>query len=225
MIQFNLLPDVKLEFIKARRSKHMVLLIASGVTIFSLVVFILLFSIVNIFQTKHINDLNKDIAKYTATLKAIPDVDKILTIQNQLGNLTALHDQKPISSRTITYLEQLTPAKATISDAKVDFAARTISITGNADALSTVNKYVDTLKFTDYTVAGSTDATKAFSDVVLGSFTVGEKGVTYDITLNFDSAIFDATKQVNLVVPKIISTRSETEKPSDVFQQTNPTKQ
>lgn len=224
MIQFNLLPDVKLEYIKARRSKRMVLMIATGVTGASLLIFIGMFMVVNVLQPKHISDLNKDIAKDTATLKAIPDVNKILTVQNQLTSLTALHDQKPISSRTITYLEQLTPAKATIGDTKVDFAAHTITLTGGADALSTVNKFVDTLKFTDYTVAGQTDAKRAFSDVVLTSFSTGEKGVTYQLSFSFDPVIFDGTKQVTLVVPKIISTRSETEKPSDVFQTTNPAK-
>lgn len=225
MIQFNLLPDVKLEYIKARRSKHMVLMISTGVTIFSVSVFILLFSVVNLLQTKHINDLNQDISKYTATLKAIPNIDKILTVQNQLTSLTALHDQKPISSRTIGYLEQLTPAKATIADAKVDMVAHTISLTGDADALSTINKFVDTLKFTDYTVAGSTDAKKAFSDVVLSSFSTSDKGSSYQINFSFDPAIYDGTKQVTLIVPKIISTRSETEKPSEVFQQNNAVKQ
>lgn len=218
MIQFNLLPDVKLEYIKARRSKRMVLLTATGVTAVSLLFFVGLFLVVNVLQTKHINDLNNDIKKHTATLQSIPDLNKILTVQNQLGSLTTLHDQKPITSRMITYLGQLTPAQATISNVKLDYATNTISITGNADALSTVNKFVDTLKFTTYTVSDSTPK-KAFSNVVLTSFGTADKGVTYQITMNFDPVIFDGTKDVKLVVPKIISTRSETEKPSDLFQQ------
>lgn len=218
MIQFNLLPDVKLEYIKARRSKRMVLLTATGVTAVSLLFFVGLFLVVNVLQTKHINDLNNDIKKHTATLQSIPNLDKILTVQNQLGSLTTLHEQKPITSRMITYLGQLTPAQATISNVNLDYTASTINITGAADALSTVNKFVDTLKFTTYTVDGSTPK-KAFSNVVLTSFATADKGVTYQITMSFDPVIFDGTKDVKLVVPKIISTRSETEKPSDLFQQ------
>jgi Tfp pilus assembly protein PilN len=225
MIQFNLLPDIKVEFIKARRSKRMVLLVSAGVTAVSLVVFVSLFMVVNVLQTKHISDLNKDIKRYTGTLNAIPDLTKILTVQNQLTSLTGLHDQKPISSRAIDYLGQLTPAQATISNVNLDFNAGTVTLTGNADAISTVNKYVDTLKFTNYTVTDSTETKKAFSDVVLSSFSTNSKGgVTYQITFAFDPVIFNGTKTVKLVVPKIISTRSETEKPSDLFQQTNPAK-
>ncbi len=220
MIQFNLLPDVKLEFIKARRSKHMVLLVSAAVTAVSVLLFLGLFTVVNVLQTKHINDLNKDIKKNTATLKAVPDLDKILTVQNQLGSLTSLHEQKPATSRLLDYLAQLTPSAATISDIKLDFSANSLTITGNADALSTVNKYVDTLKFTTYTVEGSDETKKAFPEVVLTGFSTNEeKKVSYEIKATFDPVIFDGTKQVNLVVPKIISTRSETAKPGDLFQQ------
>ncbi|MEI7683123.1 MAG: hypothetical protein WCJ24_02370 [Candidatus Saccharibacteria bacterium] len=219
MIQFNLLPDVKLEYIKASRSKRMVLLVSGGVTAFSLVVFIGLFLAVNVFQPRHINDLNKDITKYTKVLKDTPNLDKILTVQNQLGSLTNLHSQKQISSRLIGYLAQLTPAKVTVSNVTLDYKDNTMRLTGASDNLATVNKFVDTLKFTTYTVDGSATASKAFSDVVLGGFSVSDKGASYGITMKFDPTIFNGTKQVILVVPKITSTRSETEKPADLFQQ------
>lgn len=212
MIQFNLLPDVKLEFIKARRSKHMVLLVSAAVAGVAVVMFVVLFLVVNFVQTKRISDLNKDIAKYTSQLKAIPDLNKILTVQNQLNSLTPLHDQKLASSRLVDFLTQLTPAQANISDVKLDYAENSLKITGGTDSISTINKYVDTLKFTTYNVDNAADSKKAFSDVVLSDFSVTDKGPSYSITLKFDPTIFDVTKQVVLVVPKIISTRSETEK-------------
>ncbi len=222
MIQFNLLPDVKVEYIKARRSKRMVLLVSAGVTALSLVVFAGLFLVVNVFQVKHIKDLNKDIKTYTSSLHDVPNLDKILTVQNQLTSLTSLHDAKPATSRLLGYLSQVTPAKATISSVKVDFTNNSIGLSGNADSLSTVNAYVDTLKFTSYTVAGSGETKKAFSDVVLSSFSSSDKGASYQITATFDPMIFNGTKQVTLVVPKITSTRSETEKPTDLINQPTP---
>lgn len=220
MIQFNLLPDVKLEYIKARRSKRMVLLISTGLAAFALTVFVLLFLVVNVFQTKRISDLNKDIKKYTAQLESTKDLDKILTVQNQLNSLTGLHDQKVVASRLLDYLTQLTPAQATISDVSIDYSTNTISISGNADALSTVNKFTDTLKFTTFTTESSTEPQKAFSKVVLAGFAASDKGgVTYQLTFEFNPVIFDGTQKVTLSVPKIISTRSETEKPGDLFKQ------
>lgn len=218
MIQFNLLPDIKLEYIKTRRSKRMVLLISTAVAGLCLVIFVGMFIFVNVLQRKHLSDLNKDIKANISTLQKTPDLGKILTVQNQLKSLTGLHQQKPAALRALDYLGQLTPAKATISDVKVDFTAKTISLTGDADALSTVNQFVDTLKFTTYTSDANSQATKAFSNVVLTSFSKGEKSSTYQIDFSFDSAIFDNTQKVQLTVPKIISTRSEVDKPADLFQ-------
>lgn len=223
MIQFNLLPDVKLEYIKARRTQRLVLIIATVLASVAFAIFVILFLIVNVAQKKHLNDLNNDIRTDTATLQAIPNIDKILTVQNQLNSLTELHEADPATARLFSYLGQLTPSQATISSVKADFTANTISIEGGANALSTVNQFVDTLKFTTYTTNENTTPQKAFSDVVLASFAKTDKGVTYQIDFKFDPMIFDNTLQVQLVVPKIISTRSETEKPTDLFQEAETT--
>lgn len=215
MVQFNLLPDVKLEFMKARRAKRTTLVIASLVAIAALTIFVVLFVMVNVVQRQHLSNLDKDIKRDTAKLQAKPDLNKVLTVQNQLNTLTSLHQQTPATSRLSDYLTQLTPAKATISSVDIDFEASTLTMSGNADNLVTINKFVDTLKFTDYQLDGKTQ--KAFSEVVLGSFGRGETETSYTISLKFEAVIFDNTKQVKLVVPAIISTRSQTEKPSDLF--------
>lgn len=220
MIQFNLLPDVKLEYLKTRRTKRLTMLVAGISAGVALSIFILLFVVTNVLQTKHLSDVNKDINHNITTLKEEPDLDKILTVQNQLNSLTPLHDQKPLTTRLFGYLGQLTPSQATISSVKLDFSTASLTISGSADNLTTVNKYVDTLKFTDYKVNGA-DQKKAFSEVVLTSFSTADKKVSYSITFKFDPTIFDGTKQVELVIPHIISTRSETEKPTDLFEKTN----
>lgn len=219
MVQFNLLPDVKLEYMKTRRVKRVTILIAGLATALAVAIFIGLFLIVNVFQKQHLANLNNDIQRDVTQLQGVPDLTKVLTIQNQLGKLTPLHEQTPASSRVFEYLGQLTPAKATISNTLVDFTGGTIEITGNADSLSTVNQYVDTLKFTNFTVNGEPEQKKAFSEVVLSSFGKDEKDVSYSVTFKFDPIIFDNTKQIKLEVPKITSTRSTTEKPSELFQQ------
>jgi Tfp pilus assembly protein PilN len=218
MIQFNLLPDVKQVYIKARRTKRLAIVVASTVGGIAIALFIILFLIVNVVQKRHLSDLNADIKTSSAQLENTPDLNKILTIQNQLNSLPALHAQKAIASRLPGYLAKLTPAKVSINKLQIDFAAKTMTITGTADSLSTVNQYADTLKFTKYTLAGSTDQTPAFSNVVLSSFGRADKTTTYNITCTFDFAIFDYANTVKLSVPKIITTRSETEKPGALFQ-------
>lgn len=226
MVQLNLLPDVKLEFIRTQKRKRTVIGVAIIASAASLFIFFALLSFVRVAQPAHMKALDKDIDAAVVQLKENQELDKILTVQNQLASLPALHDDKKISSRLLTYLTQLTPNQATISDVTLDFEANTLSLKGNADALRTVNKFTDTLKFTDYKVEGEAPAQgKAFSNVVLSSFNVGtDNKVSYEITLNFEPAIFansapntEGKSPVSLQVPKIISTRSATQTPNSLF--------
>lgn len=219
MIQFNLLPDVKLNYIKAKKTKRMAILISVGCGGTALAIVLLLFLAVNVFQKQHLRDLNSDIAKYSQQLRGTKDLDKILTIQNQLKSLPALHDGKVVSSRLFVFLSQLTPSKATISKSNIDFTTNKLTINGSADDISTINKFADTLKFTTYT-AGDKKG-NAFSNVVLTNFNRDNNGTSYQLDMSFDPAIFDNAQDAKLTVPSIISTRSETEKPTDLFQTSN----
>ena len=82
-----------------------------------------------------------------------------------------------------------------------------------------MNKFVDTLKFTtiDYGDGKAADK-KAFNLVVLSSYSINEKGAGFSISFSYDPDIFKSDKTtLKLVVPKITSTRSETERPTDLF--------
>lgn len=218
MVQFNLLPSVKLEYIKATRTKRMVTSVAIIASAVSLSILALLFINVNLVQKRHITNLTNDINNKVAQLEAIDSIDKVLTVQNQLTALTQLHQAKPATERVLPFLSKVTPQAASISETTVNFQDNTFSINGTADSLATVNKFVDTLKFTKYKVGDSGPEMPAFSSVVLSTFSVTNKDATYQIDFKFDPVLFDNTKQVELVVPNIISTRSQTEKPSDLFQ-------
>jgi hypothetical protein len=218
MIQVNLLPDIKLEFMRAARTKRLVIAIASIVTVISVIIMIVLLVTVLVFQRKYINDLTHDITKYGADISGTTDINKILTVQNQLNSLTALHEQKPDITKLLPDIKQLTPADLSISSATFDLVNGTATITGSADSLATVNKFADTLKFTTYTSEGGSD--KAFSSVVMSSFSASQEGMTYTLTFSFDpTIIFSNTKEVQLYVPDgMITTRSEIDKPQALFQ-------
>lgn len=216
MIQFNLLPDVKLEYIRAERTKRMVIAIASAVTVVSVIILIILLTVVLVFQKKYMNDLSADIATYSKDLQATPELNKILTVQNQLGSLSGLHEQKPDATRIFPYIEEITPSEVSIASLTIDFDAQTFVITGSATSLGDVNKYVDTLKFTEY--KQDTQTHRAFSEVVLASFGRADKGASYTINLKFDPIIFSNTSKVALTVPDRVTTRSETEKPGALFE-------
>ncbi len=226
MVQFNLLPDVKLEYVKKQRSKRLVMMGAFGITGLCIFVLVLLFMIVNVFQKQHISNLNEDIEKTTAELKAVPELDKVLTVQNQLNVVNGLHEDKPAAFRIYNYLIQMTPNEAKISEVSVDFVENKMTISGSATSLQVINKFVDTLKFTEYVYSQDgepTEPTPAFSQVVLSSYGISDNDdaanrTSYTIDFSFDRTIFDNALDVQLVVPPIISTRSVTERPQELFE-------
>ncbi len=222
MIQFNLLPDIKQQYLKAQRQKHLVVFFSTIATIAAVALFVILLLVVQVWQKKSISDLNGDVKKYSNQLSGTNDINKILTVQNQLTSLTALHDKKAVASRMFDYVTQTTPANATISKLNLDFSLNTMSISGSADSLATVNTYVDTLKFTKYTATGdTTQKGSPYTKVVLSTFARTSKDTTYTITASFDPVIFSGTDNVTLNVPKITTTRSATEQPTDLFKSTN----
>jgi len=222
MIQFNLLPDVKLEFLKTQRVKRQVIMIA-GIASAVALAFIILMYVVIFAQSKHMGDLTKDIKTKSDNIKKTPEIEKILTVQNQLNKLPDLHNNKPALSRIFLYIIKVTPINVSIATLKADYTAGTLEITGSTDKLNSVNKYVDTLKFTDYVITDTKTNEKikdrAFSNVVMTDFGRDEKGAKYTITLNFNSAIFDINKlgenqNLDIEIPKdFVTTRSQVEKP------------
>ncbi|MDL2341498.1 MAG: hypothetical protein QFB87_00260 [Patescibacteria group bacterium] len=225
MIQFNLLPDIKLEYIKAKRLKQTMVSISVLVASGSMVVAILLFLGVNVAQKKHMNDLNKQITAAATKLQATPDLNKIITVQNQLESLTALHNKKLAPSRLYDYVSQVTPNSVSIASIATDFTASNITISGSAKDLLAINTYIDTLKFTGYTSdATGSQRSPAFSKVLLASFSSGEKSASYQITMAFDPIIFDNQQKITLKVPNTITTRSQLDGANALFQPATVTK-
>ncbi|MDB5165090.1 MAG: hypothetical protein JWL89_716 [Candidatus Saccharibacteria bacterium] len=222
MIEFNLLPTVKMDYIKAQRQRRLMFTVSALVAIVAVGLLIALLTYEGL-QKKHLGDLNKDIASESAKLKAEPGINKILTVQNQLESLTALHAQKPAASNLFGYLNEVTPTQVSISNFNVDFTTQKVTVTGATDALSSVNKYVDSLKFTTYTADGASAKTKAFNNIVLDSFGLANgtdkaKGASYSISFTYDPIIFDITKKIDLTVPSITTTRSSVDGSGDLFQ-------
>lgn len=215
MIQFNLLPSVKLEYMKARRTKHIVMLGAGVVAGASLLILVLLFLNVQL-QAKHSRDLGNDIKTQSRQLQDTQDISSILTVQNQLRSLAALHANKPDAARLIDYIKKTTPVGVTISGVDTDFEANTIVVKGKASNIKTVNVYADTLKFTTFTSADGATKGNAFKSVVLSSISTdsSDGSATYEINFTYDPAIFSNTADVKLTVPDKATTRSELDAPS-----------
>jgi Tfp pilus assembly protein PilN len=216
MTQFNLLPDVKLEYLKASKIKHLVISVSVIITVAALLLTGLLFSLTSIQKAK-INSLNTDIRRQAVAIAGHQNLNQILTIKNQITTLTTLHEQEPDASFLSTYLNQIVPVNASISNLTIDFNADTVTLTGSADSLATVNQLVDSLKFATYTTSLKTGSINAFSSVVLSSFSVNQQGANYSITFNFDPTLFNGSANVKLTVPSKVTTRSQLDQPITLF--------
>ncbi len=221
MVQFNLLPDVKIEYIKAKRFKRLVTLISMIVSGSVIAIVVVLAVVAYGVQGAQIRSLNSDIQKSQSEIAAQNEkvsIDKILTVQNQLNSLDALHAQKPILSRVFDYMTKVVPVRAPISRLTVTTDSdHTIEIKGTTDTVESVNVFADTLKFSVYKATADAEEVFAFQNVVLASFSRDKDGATYVLTMNYDPVIFDALNDgKGLIVPKKTTTRSETERP--VFQ-------
>lgn len=223
-VQFNLLPDVKLDYIRSQNTKRLVYLFAFLVSGVAVGLVVLMFLSVGVVQKKQLRDADKDIKKFSDQLKAVDDLDKILTVQSQLNALPGLHDKKHVTSRLFDYLPKMTPPKLNVGKLTLDTEAKTLVMTGTADNLQTVNTFVDTLKFTSYEVIGEVSGggqgqnlKKAFTSVVLDKFGRDERETSYSVVVSFEPDLFDVTKRVNLIVPSQYTTRSVTEGPGSVI--------
>ena len=217
MIQINLIPDVKAEYMRAIKLKRMIFGTSFIVIAASLGLVVMLFSYSNGVQSIQLNGLQDDIDEYSKQLAAVPDLDKILTIQNQLNSLDALHADKPVTSRLYTFIPQITPPNVSLTRFGVDLdpAVATIEIRGLARNQEDVNRFVDTLKFTKYTKGGTDEQLDAFSEVVLANFDVTDSSSTFNVVLKYNPELLSGSvENVTLVVPTQITTRSTTERPN-----------
>lgn len=200
MVQFNLLPDVKLEYIKTQRTKYLVTFISTLAGVISIGLLLLLMFIVYIVQPRLNDDKTAKIADANKQLQAISNVDTILTVQSQLRRLTDLHVNEPVTSRLFTYLQTTTPSDVSLDKLQLDQTATTLIVGGSAPSLESVRVYANALKGAKYVIKGASESKKAFSEVVLTSFARTDKGATFTIGMKFDPALFvyDNTVTMNI---------------------------
>lgn len=134
MIEVNLLPDSKQDFLRAQRARTYVARSATIVSIVAIALVVIL-GIILAGQAVTSNVVSDSITKKTAQLKGQEDVSKILTIQHQLSLLSSMHANKQVTSRLFPLLEAINPPAPndiTMTGVRLDTEQQTISIDGRA---------------------------------------------------------------------------------------------
>lgn len=218
-MQFNLLPDIKLEYIKAERSRKVVASIGLLVSAIAVAILLIMLFTVEVVQKKQLSDAASAVTTANKDLSGITGLNKVLTVQNQLGTLATLHQSKHISSRIFTYLPEITPSNVKITQITMDLSQNTITITGTADSQLAVNTFIDTLKFAQFKASSSDTEHPAFTNVVESAFSLTATGSTYTINATLDPALFanPGSQTPQIILHNQVTTRSVLEDPGNVL--------
>lgn len=230
MIRLNLLPDVKLEYLHTKRVQARVISIATIVTLSVAALVVLLALWVFGGQTIQKAYLTDQIKKNGDKLKSIPDIEKYLTVQNQLANITALHEGKNDLSRLLDFLPTLNPSppnNVTLLNVELssDDLGKTLAIQGEVKDYTGLTTFRDTLLNAQLELDKTTKE-KLFESVIVSSSALEQssKGgavVSFRIeTVYNPNAFLNSVKNPTVSVPIKTTTQSAQSSPS-VFGQSS----
>jgi hypothetical protein len=152
MIQINLLPDVKLKYIKTKRTERIVVFVCGIISTVSIVSIIVLYLTVDVFQKNHLNTVANQITSESATIKNDADVNKIITIQQQLKSLPSLYSNRNNPYEIFNILQQSTSKGITISTFNINYQTGALTFGGTADSLLDGNVFYNQLLYATYSL-------------------------------------------------------------------------
>lgn len=226
MIQLNLLPDLKKEYLKSQKNKGLVISASILVTLSALGLSALLFVYVTFAQQLQIGLMTQDIERKAKELADISDINKYLTIQNQLSSIGSLHDQKGAYSRLFEFFGVLNPSppnNVNLSGAQLITSDKSVMFNGTTASFESLNVFVDTLKNAQvtYTVEGSEEPIKEsmFEQVFVQNSGLGRSNetqvVSFTVRAIYRDAVFSSVNDdVKAEVPAITTTPSATQAPT-----------
>jgi hypothetical protein len=229
MIQLNLLPDLKKEFIKSQKTKSVVISTSILVTIGAVGLSVLLFIYVTFLQQLQINLATDDIKQKESQLSSVTDINKYLTIQAQLAALPDLHNGKGSYSRLFEFLGIINPGppnNASLGNLQLSTLEKTIIVNGTTASFESLNVFVDTLKHADATFKrnnqGETITEKMFTQVLVQTSGLAHIGannvVSFSIKTVYNPNVFDVQNTgVTAKVPHITTTQSVIQSPQQLF--------
>lgn len=232
MITLNLLPDIKREYIKTRRTYARVISLSVLISLAAVGLTVLLAVWVYGVQTVHTALVTDSIKKNQAKLEEIKDVSKYVTIQNQLANISTLHNNKSDFSRLLKFLPQFNPAEpdnVTLSSVAVNQEEGTITMQGDTGTYTGLVKFRDTLQKAKvhYKTVDANDSTEAVmftkvevAEQALSTSSSGEASgsrISFRVIATYTPEAFaNSSLDVTVSVPTIETTPSKRDTP-DIF--------
>jgi hypothetical protein len=223
MIELNLLPDVKIELLKAQRIRSKIIAACLIIVVVSLSLLIILVIYIFTVQTLRSDMADKDIKTYSTKIQNTEDLSKTLTIQNQLTKISEFNSKKNINSRVFNMFAALMPSapnSVSISSFSINSNIGTIQLGGQAvNGYVAVEAFRKTLERAQINYNVTDDTTKAesamlASDINLlgtsyGRDTKQNLVVKFSISFKYDPILFSQT--VKTMKYSIIGTNDVTD--------------
>ncbi len=220
MIQLNLLPDLKKDYLNSLRTRNRIVSLMIIVMMASVGVVVVAVGYTYGFQKWQLSEVNGNINKFRTALEKTPDINKYLTIQNQLAVLPSLHADKTIYSRLMDVLPALNPSaphSVSLSSVSVIEDGTAVSFSGQTPTFEALGVFKDTLAYAvlqyQTTDGGGPVSENLFTDVVIESSglaaqTEGRR-VVFSIRALYNMNAFSTNiASIGVTVPSLQSSQS-----------------
>lgn len=212
MIQVNLIPDVKREFIRTQRLRNATISIAVVVGLAAIGVVAVL-GVILAGQALHVAISRGKVDENFKKLQQVENGESLLTLQNQLASIDSQHANKSKDSRLfniITAISPLAPDDVKISSVHLEPSSNTLTIQGTAAngyaATDVFKKTILNTKIT-YDVNGNTTTVKLTDDVTIPGTSYGEdasgaKVLRFELSFVYPEDLFKNTaNNIQIITP------------------------
>ena len=144
-LEINLVPDIKDEMIKALKLRNYIFFLCLVVAAGSVCV-TLIFGLIAGGQQAAMESKKNTIEHMSSKISSYSDLNDFLTIKDQLGNVSALTENKHVLSRTFNILSTLLPTGAdtiTISELNVNLSTEMPTFNFDAQANAGSDPFID----------------------------------------------------------------------------------
>lgn len=210
MIEINLIPDVKREYLKTRALRNAVITMSIFIGMIIVAIAVVLSLVLGV-QLAAQSVQDRAIRAESEKLMGVEDIDKMVTIQHQLELIDGKHASKTVNSRLFDVLSAINPGapnNAVISTVKLDPTGKTISIEGSAaHGYIALEVFKKTITNTFIHVKQDDDDVKVplASDIVAGDTSFGENSdgqrvLRFSFSFTYPDELFMISESPVLIV-------------------------
>lgn len=230
MIQINLLPDVKQEYLRARKVRNFAISVAILAGLASVAIVVLLLMALGVQKGREALADNAIKTEYES-LSQIEDLSELVTLQNQLSLIGDQHDNKTMDSRLFSLLQAINPPAPNniqFTTVSLDPEDTILTIEGVAtqgyNAVETLTKTIRNTKFEfirDQEVGSEDVATKvSIGETGFGENADGKRVLRFEVLITYNDILFSNEvdyKQISAPSRRIDVTDSRVGVPNSIF--------